>query len=81
MKPPSAPLSQTEDLFRSRLENIIDRDHALVRVGELIPWTRFEKAFGAHYSERRGAPGKAIRLMVGLQLLKHMHGLSDEKVV
>ena len=35
-------------------------------------------AFGPLYTEGTGRPGLPTRLMVGLHLLKHMDGLSDE---
>jgi hypothetical protein len=49
-----------------------------VRLAGLIDWGRFEAAFGALYTDAIGRPGLPTRLMVGLHLLKHMDGLSDE---
>lgn len=77
---PRTPAEPTGDLFRSRLETIIDPGHELVRLAALIDWARFDDAFGAHYHERKGRPGLPTRLMAGLHLLKHMKGLSDEEV-
>ena len=37
-------------------------------------------AFGPLYTEGTGCPGLPTRIMVGLNLLKHMDGLSDEAV-
>ena len=68
-----------DDLFRARLENLADPRHALVRLAGLIDWGRFEAEFGALYTDG-GRPGLPTRLMVGLHLLKHMDGLSDEAV-
>jgi IS5 family transposase len=68
-----------EDLFRSRLKNIIDLRHELVRLGAAIDWRFFDDAFDAFYSED-GRPGIATRMMVGLHILKHMFDLSDEEV-
>lgn len=77
---PKTPAEPTGDLFRSLLENIIDPGHELARLAALIEWARFDDAFGARYHERKGRPGLPTRLMVGLHLLKHMKGLSDEEV-
>jgi transposase, IS5 family len=77
-KPPD-PVEQAE-LFRARLDNLVDRRHPLVRRAGLIDWHCFEESFGALYTEGVGRPGLPTRLMVGLQLLKHMDGLSDEAV-
>jgi transposase, IS5 family len=77
---PSRPSSGKVDLFRERLEAIIDPRHRLVRLAGLVPWSRFEDAFGRFYRPL-GRPAKPTRLMVGLHYLKHVHDLSDEEVV
>src|SRR4029077_592002 len=80
MKPRSKPQeSGTQELFRAKLRNIINLQHELVRLGELIDWERLEAHFAAYYHEA-GRPGLPIRLVVGLHLLKHIEGLSDEAV-
>ncbi len=80
MKPPFQRGSKADaDLFRSRLEQIINMRHELVRLAGLVDWRFFDQRFSALYAEA-GRPGVATRLMVGLHLLKHMHGLSDEGV-
>jgi transposase, IS5 family len=77
---PTRPPSGKIDLFRERLEAIIDPHHALVRLAGLVPWSRFDDAFGRFYRPI-GRPAKPTRLMVGLHYLKHVHDLSDEEVV
>jgi IS5 family transposase len=67
------------DLFRSRLESIINPRHELVRLGEVIDWQRFEEAFGPLYADK-GRPALPVRLMVGLHILKYMYGLSDPEL-
>ena len=79
MRPKQPKAEPQEDLFRARLENLVDLRHSLVRLAALIDWGRFEVEFGALYTDR-GRPGLPTRLMVGLHLLKHMDGLSDEAV-
>ena len=78
--PPKTPEPSSGDLFRMALENIIDQNHALVRLAGLINWARFDEAFGAFYDDQKGRAGLPTRLMAGLHLLKHMKGLSDEQV-
>ena len=68
------------DLFRERLDVIIDMSHKLTRLTAMIPWQEFDEAFGKHYKPL-GRPAKPTRLMVGLHYLKHMHDLSDEEAV
>ena len=77
---PTRPPSGKVDLFREWLEAIIDPHHALVRLAGLVPWSRFDEAFGRFYRPI-GRPAKPTRLMVGLHYLKHVHDLSDEEVV
>ena len=76
----SAPTPQDE-LFQNRLENLIDQRHELVRLAELIDWEMFDRQWGALFSEKRGAPAMATRLITGLHYLKHTYNLSDEAVV
>ena len=66
------------DLFRERLDVIIDMSHKLTRLTAMIPWQEFDEAFGKHYKPL-GRPAKPTRLMVGLHYLKHMHAHSDAK--
>ncbi len=42
------------ELFRSRLENIVDQRHSLVRLARLIDWRVFEESFGVLYAEAAG---------------------------
>jgi len=80
MKPRVKPQdSGTQELFRAKLKNIINLRHELVRLGDLIDWGRLEAHFAPYYREV-GRPGLPIRLVVGLHLLKHLEGLSDEAV-
>jgi IS5 family transposase len=66
------------DLFRSRLDQIINLEHALAKLARSIDWRFLEERFGAVYSEGPGQPPLPTRLMAGLAILKHTHNLSDE---
>ena len=80
MKPQTPPDLPTDDLFRHRLENLIDTRHELVKLSELIDWEHFDVQWGETFCEE-GRPGIATRLIAGLHYLKHTYGLSDEQVV
>lgn len=57
MKPRPKPQdSGTQELFRAKLRNIINLQHELVRMGELIDWERLEKHFAPYYRDA-GRPG------------------------
>ncbi len=79
MKPKERADDGAEDLFRHRLLNIINARHELVRLAEAIDWERFDEAFGAVYTDK-GRPALPTRLMVGLNILKYMYGLSDPQI-
>jgi len=82
MQPKAPPDTRPQpDLFRSRLDNMLNRQHPLYRLADKIDWGFFEKEFGPLYVEKVGRPGLQIRLLVGLPFLKHAFGESDESVV
>ena len=69
------------DLFRQELVNLINNQHPLVQLATKIDWQACQSRFDSLYAAGVGRPGHPIRLMVGLQLLKHTSNLSDEEVV
>jgi Transposase domain (DUF772) len=78
MRPRERRESGKQDLFRSRLDQIIDMNHALVKLARAIDWRFLEERFGAVYSDKPGQPPLPTRLMAGLAILKHSYDLSDE---
>ena len=78
MRPKERRDSGQNDLFRARLDQIVDMDHALAKLGRAIDWRFLEERFGVVYSDTAGHPPLPTRLMAGLAILKHMHNLSDE---
>jgi IS5 family transposase len=80
MKPKLQHSEQTE-LFRARLDQILDHRHPLYRLSKEIDWNFFTQEFGLLYVEHFGRPGLPIRLLVGLHYLKHAYNESDESVV
>jgi IS5 family transposase len=80
MRPRERRESGEQDLFRSRLDQVINMDHALVKLARTIDWGFLEEKFGAVYAEGSGRPPLPTRLMAGLAILKHTYNLSDEVV-
>ena len=78
MKPRAHRETGQTDLFKARLDQIIDMGHELVRLARVIDWAFLEASFGAVYSDVAGQPPLATRLMAGLAILKHTYNLSDE---
>ena len=73
-------VSQSQLSFYSTFEEQLSHRHPLYILANQIRWNVFEEAFTPLYSEE-GRPGKPIRLMVSLLMLKHVRNLSDESVV
>src|SRR2546428_10839783 len=73
MRPRERRETSEQDLFRSRLDQIIDMKHALVKLGRAIDWRFLEDTFGAVYTDKPGQPPLPTRLMAGLAILKHTY--------
>ncbi len=80
MRPRERRESGEQDLFRSRLDQVINMDHALVKLARTIDWGFLAEKFGAVYADGSGRPPLPTRLMAGLAILKHSYNLSDEMV-
>src|SRR6516225_10611629 len=78
MRPRERRETSEQDLFRSRLDQIIDMKHALVKLSRAIDWGFLEQTFGAVYTDKPGQPPLPTRLMAGLAILKHTYDPSDE---
>lgn len=78
MRPKELWDSGQRDLFRARLDQIVDMNHALARLARVIDWRFLEQRCGAAYADAPGHPPLPTHLMAGLAILKAMHDLSDE---
>jgi transposase, IS5 family len=79
MRPKQQQATGSSDLFRARLEQIINMKNELVQLAAKIDWAWLDGEIALLYSEK-GRPGIASRFVIGLLLLKHIYGLSDEGV-
>ena len=77
MRPKKHKTTGSNDLFRARLDQIINLKHELVLLAGKIDWDWINGEIAPLYSEN-GRPGIETRFMIGLLLLKHTYGLSDE---
>ena len=80
MKPRARRETGQNDLFKARLDQIIDLGHELVLLALAIDWAFLEASFGTAYSDVPGQPPLPVRLMAGLAILKSMSNLSDEEL-
>ena len=79
MRPKQHETTGSGDLFRARLEQIINMKHELVQLAGKLDWTWIDSEIAPLYSDQ-GRPGVETRFVIGLLLLKHIYGLSDEGV-
>jgi transposase, IS5 family len=79
MRPRKPEKNGSSDLFRARLDQIINMRHELVRLAGAIDWDWLDGELADRFSDS-GRPGTETRFMVGLLLLKHIYALSDEGV-
>ena len=80
MKPRERRETGEQDLFRSRLDQIINLQHELVKLAKAISWRFIDERCGVVYSDGPGMPPLPTRLMAGLAILKHTFNLSDEEL-
>mgnify|MGYP000418654559 CR=1 FL=1 len=77
-----SPLNLPQDeLFRMRLDNLLDMNHELIKLSGLIDWDSFDEKWGELFESTKGAPATRTRLIAGLHYLKDLYNLSDELVV
>src|SRR5437016_10249297 len=79
MRPKKHKTTGSNDLFRARMDQIINMKHELVLLAGKIDWRWIDEEIAPLYSEN-GRPGIETRFMIGLLLLKHIYGLSDEGI-
>lgn len=80
MKPRERHETGAQDMFRSRLDQIINLKHALVTLSKTVSWSFIETKCGEVYADGPGMPPLPTRLMAGLSILKYTFDLSDEEL-
>ncbi len=82
MSKPAETLNHQNDLFFARLSQQLNPRHPLLLLSSKINWTDLERDLNLTFSsDKAGQPPKPVRLIVGLLMLQHMEGLSDEQAV
>jgi transposase, IS5 family len=79
MRPKKPKTTGEDDLFRARLDQVINMKHELVQLAGKVDWDWIDREIAPLYSDK-GRPGIETRFIIGLLLLKHIYGLSDEAV-
>src|SRR5256886_14846025 len=73
MRPRERRESGKQDLFRSRLDQIIDMNHALAKLARAIDWRFLEERFGALYSDKPRQAPLPTRVMAAAAVLLPRH--------
>jgi transposase, IS5 family len=71
----------TDDLFKQRLVDLINLDHPLVKLADLLDWSVFEKEWSGFFPSKTGRPATPPRLIAGLLYLQHTFAYSDEELI
>lgn len=59
----------------------VDHNHEIIKIADAIDWASLSDRLAKFYCPDNGRPTKPSRAKVGLLMLKHLNGLSDENVV
>ena len=79
MRPKKHETTGAGDLFRARLDQIINLKHELVQLAGKIDWAWIDDEIAPLFSDK-GRPATSTRFVIGLLLLKHIFALSDDQV-
>lgn len=60
------------------LDRMVDPNHVLVRLADMIDWPPFEERFAQEYLPPRQKPAFPVRLLLGLSLLRQIYRIPDE---
>ena len=78
---PKGKHPSTGELFQQPLSELINLQHPLVKLAELIDWSVFETRWAVFFPSRTGRPASSPRLIAGLLYLQHTFACSDEDLV
>ena len=70
MRPKQPPKARHDDLFRARLDQIINMKHELAVLADKIDWAWLDEQLAGRFSNK-GRPAEPVRFMIGMFLLKH----------
>ena len=76
MRPKKPETTEEGDLFRARLDQIINLKHELVQLAAKIDWHWIDREIAPLYSAKV-RPGIESWFVIGLFLLKHIYGATD----
>ena len=79
MRPKQQKKADHDDLFRARLDQIINLKHELATLADKVDWAWLDEQLAECFAAE-GRPAEPVRFMLGMFILKHTYALSDEQV-
>jgi hypothetical protein len=74
MRPKKPETTRSADLFRARLDQIINLKQELAQLAGQVDWDFIDSEIAPLYSSDKGRPGIPTRFAIGLLLLKQIYG-------
>jgi len=68
-------------LFQVRLSEQLNPNNVLIKLSKNLDWESIEEEIGSIFKSKKGRPAAPVRTIVGLLMLQHIFGISDESVV
>ena len=78
---PTKTDSKQQELFKAHFNFLIDKKDPLIILSDSLDWDKLDKVISPLFKKGPGRPPKPVRLMVGILILQHINGISDEKVI
>lgn len=69
---PKPRTPKSDDLFRQRLDELVNPRHPLAQLSQHIDWSVFEDEWSGFFPSHRGRPATAPRLVAGLLYATHL---------
>ena len=70
MRPKQQQKARHDDLFRARLNQIVNMKHELVVLADKIDWVWLDEQLAGYFPDE-GRPAEPVCFMIGMFLLKH----------
>ena len=67
-------------LFETRLSDQLNPNNVLFKLSKNLDWESIEEEIGKIFKSKKGRPAIPVRTIVGLLMLQHIFGLSDDMV-
>lgn len=81
MRPKKSQQEDPQGKLGMRLDSFLNMDHELIKLSKAIDWSSLGEEYDLLYDSKSGRPPISSRVMVALNFLKYMQGLSDAQLM